>query len=60
MHTSLTQDLARVHMAERLRQAEHARLCRTVPPARAPRRRPAGGWKVQWPSIWFARPLRMA
>jgi len=58
MHPYITQELARVQLADRLRQAEHARLCRQVRTPRGPRRRLEAGWRFEWLSPWFSRTPR--
>lgn len=60
MNPYLSQDVARFQIAERLRQAEQARLCRQVRTTRAPRRLRVSGWKAQWLSPWLAYPVRTA
>lgn len=60
MNPYLTPDVTRAQIVETLRQAEQARLCRQVRAARAPRRLRVSGWKGQWPSSWWAYPVRTA
>jgi hypothetical protein len=57
-HPYVSHEIARVQIADRLRQAEHARLVRQVRAARGPRRRLVAGWRFQWPSLVPAREPR--
>ncbi len=55
MNHYVSEEIARVQITDRLRQAEHARLVRQVRAARGPRRRLVAGWRFQWPSRVPAR-----
>lgn len=57
MHMSLAQGIARAQVAERVRQAEQARLSRTAAAERTPRQRQPFGFTVQWPTLWLPRPV---